>query len=127
MADGESFTGDGEEVGRVSYGKMNTFIDIISTEPTKDAEGFVTTGDNILASVRAYKEERHGNEKWANMAAFSTATALFRFRKIPGLTVDTTLFIACENGRYRIISAEDVRRRGMYVEVLSEKQEGTVR
>ena len=111
----------------MSYGKMNTFIDIISTTPTKDAEGFVTTGDNILASIRAYMEERHGNEKWANMAAFSTANALFRFRKIPGLTVDTTLFIVCENERYRIISTEDVRGRGMYFEVLAEKQEGTVR
>jgi head-tail adaptor len=111
----------------MSLGKMNTFIEIISTEPTKDEEGFVTAGDNILASVRAYKEERHGNEKWANMAAFSTATALFRFRKIPGLTIDASLYIVCEDGRYRIISAEDVRGRGMYAEVLAEKQEGTVR
>ena len=112
----------------MSYGKMNnTFIDIISTDQTKDTEGFVIKGDNILVSVRAYKEDRHGNEKWANMAAFSTANALFRFRKIPGLTVDTTLFIVCEDGRYRIISAEDVRGRKMYVEVMAEKQEGTVR
>ena len=50
----------------MSIGKMNTFINIISTAPTKDAEGFVTTGDNTLAAVRAYKEDRHGNEKWAN-------------------------------------------------------------
>ena len=106
---------------------MNSFIDVVSTAPIKDAEGFVITGDNVLASVRAYKEERHGNEKWANMAAFSTATAMFRFRKIPGLTVDTTLVIICDGCRYRVISAEDVRGRGMYVEVLAEKQEGTVR
>ena len=70
--------------------KMNTFIDIVSTAPVKDAEGFVTTGDNILASVRAYKEDRHGSERWANMAAFAEASALFRFRKIPGVTVYTT-------------------------------------
>jgi UDP-2,3-diacylglucosamine pyrophosphatase LpxH len=114
-------------VGDVSFGKMNTFIDIISTEPAKDAEGFVVHGDNILASVRAYKEDRHGNEKWANMAAFSTATALFRFRKIPGAVIDSSLFITCEDSRYRIVSAEDVRGRGMYVEVLAEKLEGTVR
>ena len=43
----------------MSYGKMNTFIDIITTEPIKDAEGFVTKGDRILASVRAYKETRN--------------------------------------------------------------------
>jgi len=77
--------------------------------------------------VRAYKKERHGTEKWANMAAFSTATALFRFRKIPGLTVDASFAIVCEDSRYRIISAEDVRGRGMYVEVLAERLEGTVR
>ena len=111
----------------MSFGKMNTFINIVSTAPTKDAEGFVTRGDNVAASVRAYKEERHGTEKWANMAAFSTATALFRFRKIPGLTVDTTFAIVCEDSRYRIVSAEDVRGRGMYVEVLAERLEGTVK
>jgi hypothetical protein len=37
----------------MSFGKSNTFIDIIITTPTKDAEGFVTHGDTILASVRA--------------------------------------------------------------------------
>ena len=105
----------------MSYGKMNEFIDIISTEPVKDAEGFVTTGDNILASVRAYKEEQHGNEKWANRAAFSTATALFRFRKIPSVEITTLLVIACFGGRYNIVSVEDVKGRGMYIEVLAER------
>ncbi len=61
------------------------------------------------------------------MAAFSEATALFRFRKIPGVEITTALYIACDSERYRIVSAEDVRGRGMYVEVLAEKQEGTVR
>jgi head-tail adaptor len=111
----------------MSIGKMNTFIDIISTVPIKDDEGFVNTGDNILASVRAYKEERRGSEKWANMAAFSTATVLFRFRKISGLTVDTAMFITDSGGRYRIVSTDDVRGRGMYVEVLCEKLEGSIK
>ena len=111
----------------MAIGKMNKTIDIISTSPVKDAEGFVTKGDTVIATVRAYKEERHGNEKWANMAAFSTATALFRFRKIPGLVVDTTMFITDDSGRYRIVSTEDVRGRGMYIECLAEKQEGSVR
>lgn len=106
---------------------MNTRIDIISTAPVKDADGFVTTGDNILASVRAYKEEKHGSERWANMAAFSEATALFRFRKIPGVEITTALIIICADERYRIVSAEDVRGRGMYVEVLAEKLEPSVR
>jgi head-tail adaptor len=111
----------------MSFGKMNTKIDIISSTPVKDADGFVISGDHIVASIRAYKEDRHGNERWANMAAFSEATALFRFRKIPSVEITTSLFIVCGDEQYRIISAEDVRGRGMYVEVLAEKQEGTVR
>jgi head-tail adaptor len=105
----------------MAYGKMNQSIDIVSNAPVKDAEGFVTNGDNILASVRAYREDRHGNEKWANMAAFSEATALFRFRKIPGVTVDATLFIVCGGERFNIVSAEDVRGRGMYVEAMAKE------
>lgn len=111
----------------MSFGKMNTFIDIISTVPIKDEEGFVTKRDNILASVRAYKEDRHGSERWTNMASFSTASSLFRFRKIPELKVTNEMIIVCEDGRYQILSAEDVRSRGMYVEVLTEKIKPTVR
>ena len=111
----------------MSYGKMNKFIEILTASPTKDAEGFTTPGDTVLANVRAYKEDRHGNERWANMAAFSAATSLFRFRAIPGLVVDTSLFILCKGERFRILSAEDVKGRGMYVEVLAEKLEATVR
>ena len=111
----------------MSFGKMNTFIDIISTEAVKDDEGFVNIGDTVLASVRAYKEDRHGNEKWANRAAFSEATALFRFRRLSSFAVTTSMVITCEDGRYRIHSVEDVKGRGMYVEVLAEKIEPTVR
>ena len=117
----------------MSYGKMNSFIDIITTEPIRDAEGFVSTGDNILASVRAYKEDRRGTTKWANMAAFSTATTLFRFRCLPGIEVSTSFYIVCaggcqpDSGRYRILSVENVRERGMYLEVLAEKTEPTGR
>lgn len=106
---------------------MNTFIDIISTEPIKDKDGFVAIGDNILASVCAYKEDRHGSERWANRASFSSATSLFRFRKISGLRVTNEMVIVCDDGRYQILSVDDVRNRGMYVEVLAEKIEPTVR
>ena len=58
----------------MSYGKMNSFIDLIEKQTVKDAEGFSTETDVILASVRAYREGRHGNEKWANRAQFSEAT-----------------------------------------------------
>jgi len=111
----------------MSWGKMRTLCDIILTEQGKDAEGFAQLNTTILASVRAYKEDRHGNEAWANRAAFSTATALFQFRRVPGLEIDTTLSIACADGRYRILSVEDVRGRGMYLVVLAEKIEPSVR
>lgn len=106
---------------------MNTFIDLISTQQQKDDEGFAGSGDTILASVRAYREDRHGNEMWANRAAFSQATSLFRFRRLPGLEVTTTHCILCADGRYRIHSVEDVKGRSMYIEVLTEKIEPTVR
>ena len=48
----------------MSLGKMNNFVDIIDRTPIKDSEGFTTKTDNIVASVRAYKEERHGSRKW---------------------------------------------------------------
>jgi len=111
----------------LSYGKMNVPVDIISTAPDKDADGFAKMTATTLASVRAYKEDRHGGEAWANRAAFSTASALFRFRRIPGVEIDTTLSIGCADGRYRILSAEDVRGRKRFIEVLAEKTEPSMR
>lgn len=105
----------------MSYGKMNSFIDITQKETIKDSEGFKIQTDNILASVRAYREGRHGNEKWANRASFSEATDLFRFRHIPGLIVTTSMIIVCDNGRFEITSVEDVKGRKMYVEVLAKE------
>lgn len=107
----------------MSFGKMNTLIDLITTQPVKDTEGFVSTGDTIIASVRAYKEDRHGNESWKNRAVFTSASALFRFRRIPGITVKTNMIIVCDTGRYNIVSVEDVKNRGMYIEVLCERMD----
>ncbi|MHB1455008.1 MAG: head-tail adaptor protein [Saccharofermentanales bacterium] len=105
----------------MSFGKMHKFIDLLSDTPVKDAAGFVTKGETILASVRAYKEEQHGSESWKNRAVFSSATALFRFRRIPEIAINTTMLIACDADRYRIVSVEDVKGRSMYWEVLCEK------
>ena len=102
----------------MSFGKMNTFIKIIRTTQSKDSEGFASVSDTTLANVRAYYEQRHGSEQWTNRAAFSNASALFRFRAIPGIAIDTTLVIVCEGKRYQILSVEDVKGRGMYIEVL---------
>ena len=102
---------------------MNSFIDIFSIENVIDEEGFSEKVENVVASVRAYKEDRHGTQKWANMAAFSEATTLFRFRKIPDVNITTKLYILHEGMRYDIISVENVRERGMYIEVMAKKVE----
>lgn len=109
----------------MSFGKMIGFADIISVKRVKDSEGFSTTVDEILASVRVYREGRHGSQRWANLATFSEATDLFRFRVIPGLVVSTDHIIVCDGGRYNITSVEDVKGRGMYIEVLAKKVEAT--
>lgn len=100
---------------------MRTPVQILSTEMKKDNEGFSTPHDTVLAAVRAYHEARHGSERWANRAAFSEATDLFRFRAIPGVEITTKLFLLCDGCRYDITSVEDVKGRGMYVEILAKK------
>ena len=109
----------------MSFGKMNVRISIAEEKKSKDAEGFSTKTSNILVSSLAYREGRHGSQKWVNRAAFSEATDLFCFRKIPGLTVTTEHVILCDGERYEITSVEDVKGRGMYLEVLAKRIEAT--
>lgn len=105
----------------MSYGRMNTLISIVREVVTKDTEGFATKTDQVIASVFAYREGRHGSQKWVNRAAFSEATDLFQFRVIPSLTVSTAQVILCGDDRYEITSVEDVKGRSMYIEVLAKK------
>ena len=105
----------------MSFGKMNTFIELTQMQNIKDSEGFSVQAEVIIASVRAYREGRHGTEKWANRAVFSEATDLFRFRRIPDIAVTTAMVIVCEDGRFEITSVEDVKGRGMYIEVLAKE------
>jgi len=101
----------------MSFGKMATPVTLIRVHHTKDADGFgQTSRDEVLARVRAYKEDRHGSVRWANRAAFSEATALFRFRIIPGVAVEPLYIIICNSRRYEILSAEVIQK--MYCEVL---------
>ena len=110
----------------MSYGKMNCSIDIVSTVPIKDGDGFAIKSDTILATVRACKEERRGSEKWANMAAFSEAGVLFSFRSIPDVIVNESLTIIENGKRYSIMDAQYGRGHGMYVECLCRLIEGSV-
>ncbi|GHV27155.1 hypothetical protein FACS18948_4060 [Clostridia bacterium] len=111
----------------MSFGKMSEQIDIIQPVTVIDPEGFGHQQDNILFSARAYKEEKHGTEKWANLSTFSTASAMFRMRKPPVIIVTSQMVIVCPAGRYRILSVDDVRGRGRYLEILAEKIEPTMR
>ena len=107
----------------MSFGKMNVAISIAIEAVTKDSEGFATKTDTVLASIHAYREGRHGSQKWVNRAAFSEATDLFRFRAIPGLRITTEHMLLCEDERFEITSVEDVKGRNMYLEVLAKKTE----
>ena len=100
---------------------MDVFIDIVRMKRDTDSEGFKKDTEEILASVRAYREGRHGSEKWANRAAFSEATDLFRFRCIPSVKITTAMVIRCGGERFNITSVEDVKGRGMYLEVLAKE------
>lgn len=102
---------------------MNTPIDIIETKKIKDKDGFVVTTDVVVASVHAYREDRHGSTFWANQATWSKATSLFQFRVIPSLTITTAMKIGCGNTKFKITSVENVRGKGMYLEVLAEALE----
>ena len=105
----------------MSFGRMNTQISIAREVVIKDAEGFATKADRVLASVFAYREGRHGSQKWVNRAAFSEATDLFRLRVIPNLTVTTAHVILCGDERFDITSVEDVKGRKMYLEILGKR------
>ena len=114
-------TRQGLEGVSMSFGKMNTIIDLIEKRTVRDSEGFSTETDIVLASVRAYREGRHGNEKWANRATFSEATDLFRFRRIPNVSITTAMVVVNKDGRFEITSVVDVKGRGLYMEVLAKE------
>jgi len=108
----------------MSIGKMNSIINIITTEQVKDADGFTSSVDITVASVRAYFEQKNSTERWRSMAQNNEVNALFRLRKIPNLELDCRHIIVCEGKRYNIYSVENVRGRGMYLEVLAVSDDG---
>ncbi len=100
---------------------MNCFIEIIKPLHSTDADGFKHIEDVVIADVRAYREGRHGSERWANRASFTSATDLFRFRVIPGVEITTDMKLVTGGHIFEIKSAEDVKGKGMYIEVLAEE------
>lgn len=107
----------------MSFGKMTILVDIVETLISQDEEGFVKKENKISASVRAYREERRPSRKWANLAAFTEANALFQMRAIPDIELKAGMVLVCDTGSYTIINIEKVK--GLYLEVLAKKIEPT--
>ena len=105
----------------MSIGMMNTRIDLCRKEVGMDDEGFSTVENKTIASVRAYREGRHGSERWSNRASFTDATDLFRFRAIPHVEITTDMTILCDAREFEITSIENVKGRGMYLECLAKE------
>lgn len=109
----------------MGLGLMNKKAQLCEERTVTDTEGFSSKRVAVIADIRVFVEGRHGSEKWANLAAFSEATELFRFRRIPSVEVTTKLFIVYKNKRYDILSVEDVKGKGMYIEVLAKRTEAS--
>jgi len=109
----------------MGLGLMTKKAQLCSISNTIDSEGFSGRSVQVLANIRVFVEGRHGSERWANLAAFSEATELFRFRVIPNITVTTSHYILYENTQYDILSVENVKGRNMYIEVLAKRTEAS--
>ena len=103
-----------------TLGKMSEHIDLIQPVVVKDAAGFATTGDEVIASVRAYMEVRHASPAWVNRAAYTKADLLFRIRAIPGIKITEAMQISSAHGRHVIDAVEYL---GRYVEILAHRTE----
>ncbi|MEX3505466.1 head-tail adaptor protein [Corynebacterium sp. LK2510] len=97
-------------------GSMRETIDLIAPVTVRDKAGFTTTRDQVVATVRAYRETRHATSAWVNRAAYTNATVLFRIRTMPGLDVSEVMEIATHDGRFVIDTVEVI---GRYVEILA--------
>lgn len=107
----------------MGLGLMNKKAQLCEEKSIIDSEGFNRKAVAVLAEMRVFVEGRHGSERWANFAAFTEATELFRFRKIPNVDVTTKQYILFNGKRYNILSVENIKGRGMYLEVLAKKVE----
>lgn len=103
-----------------TLGKMSEHIDLIQPVVSKDAAGFATTGDEVIASVRAYMEIRHASPAWVNRAAYTKADLLFRIRAIPGIKITEAMQISSAHGRCVIDAVEPI---GRYLQILAHRTE----
>ena len=50
--------------------KLTHFIELFRVEQGTDEDGFPVERDELLVSVRAYREDRYGSEMWKNRSLF---------------------------------------------------------
>lgn len=105
----------------MSLGLMNKKVLLCKKTNNIDSEGFFRPNVETLAELRVFVEEKHGSERWANLAAFSEATHIFRFRYIPNLEITTKQYILYNGCEYNILSVENVKNRNMYIEIMAKK------
>lgn len=103
----------------MSVGLLREHITLHQPQVHADPAGFIIRELVEVATVRAFVEQRRATGAWVNRAAYSSATMLFRFRTIPGLSVDERMVIQWQGKRYEVDSVENIR--GRYVEVLARR------
>lgn len=107
----------------MGLGLMNKKAKLCERQKTIDSEGFRRANFKVLYEIRVFVEEKHGSERWANLAKFFEATDIFRFRVIPNFKVKTSHFILYNDQEYDILSVENVKGKSMYLEVLAKRVE----
>ena len=95
----------------MGLGQMRTAVTLIRTVTEKDSEGFARKTDKTVAVFRAYREGRHGSVRWD----------LFRTRILPGITISVGDTLLCGEERFEVTSVENIKGRGMYLEILAKK------
>ena len=104
---------------------MNGFADIVETRQVKDSEGFTHSEDEVLASVRVYREGRHAVSA-GRTSPHSAKRPTCPLSVYSGADGHYRPLLICDDGCYDIVSVEDVKGRGMYIEVLAKKEVPTV-
>jgi len=109
--------------------KLNHFIELFRVEQETDPDGFPVERDVFLASVRAYREDRYGSETWKNRSLFRQQRRFLESGEFPASHSIPRCVVVTEDGRHNILSVEDIRRKGLYWEILAERvdTEGVVK
>ena len=108
-------------------GKMRHWIHIVRKVTENDSAGFeVFVEYEHIMSTRATMELKQMNEFWINIATFSKADTLFKFRKKPGIEFDASMVILIGNldnpntGTYNILSIDETKSANLYYEVFAQ-------